>query len=250
MHHASALVGTLGTGGAFLDRPLTAHEAAQLEQLLQVDARNYVYSACVSIGDAAQAIDRGLFTWATVKLYYSSFYLLRGLLALSGRALTYERKKPWTLTCRPGHAPAPITTRGGTHQAVISYFERTFPRSPLLAQDIGTDPPFRWLMHRREEANYNVGRFVDPQCPAHFRAIVRAGVRRSTSEYIADSTFLYAFDPAHAMLALPIEALKQTLSHRDLDIAANCDAESGRFFRALFADRSGPLSEVLRLLQV
>jgi hypothetical protein len=249
MHHAPALVGTLGSGGSFLDRPLTAQEAAQLRQLLHVDATNYLYSACVSIGDAAQAIDRTLFTWATVKLYYSTFYLLRSLLALSGHALLYEGTKPRTLTCRAGDVPEPISAKG-THQAVIAYFGKTFPRSPLLSQDIGTDPPFQWLMHRREEANYNIGRFVDPQCPAHFAAIVRLGVRRSTAEYVADSTYLYAFDPAHAILALPIEALKQAVSHPDLDITANCGADTSTFFRGLFADKSGPLSVVLNLLSV
>ena len=249
MHHAPGLVGTLGSGGTFLNRPLTAQEAVQLQQLLRVDATNYLYSACVSIGDAAQAIDRALFTWATVKLYYSTFYLLRSLLAMSGRALLYEGTKPRTLTCRAGEEPAAISAKG-THQAIITYFTKTFPRSPLISQYIGTDPPFQWLMHRREEANYSIGRFVDPQCPAHFAAIVRLGIRRSTSEYVADNTYLYTFDPAHAILALPIEALKQTVSHPDLDIAANSGADTCTFFRGLFADRSGPLAGVLQLLNV
>lgn len=249
MHHAPALVGTLGSGGTFLDRPLTAPEAAELQRLLRVDATNYLYSACVSIGDAAQAIDRTLFTWATVKLYYSTFYLLRSLLALSGRALLYEGTKPRALICRAGELPASIAAKG-THQAVIAYFAKTFPRSPLLSQDIGIDPPFQWLMHRREQANYSNGRFVDPQCPAHFSAIVRLGVRRSTAEYVADNSYLYTFDPAHAILALPIEALKHTVSHPDIDIAANSGADASTFFRGLFADKSGPLSGVLRLLNV
>jgi hypothetical protein len=249
MHHAPALVGTLGSGGTFLNRPLTGQEALQLHQLLQIDATNYLYSACVSIGDAAQAIDRALFTWATVKLYYSTFYLLRSQLALSGYALLYDGTKPRTLTCRAGEMPKPISAKG-THQAVIAYFMKTFPRSPLLSQDVGTDEPFQWLMQRREEANYNVGRFIDPQCPEHFETIVRLGVRRSTSEYVADNSYLYTFDPAHAILALPIEALKQTVRHTDLDIAANSGVDTRTFFRGLFADRAGPLSGLLQLLKV
>ena len=249
MHHASALVGTLGNGGTFLDRPLSGAEAAQLEQLLRVDAANYLYSACVSIGDAVQAIDRALYSWATVKLYYSSFYILRSLLAFSGRALMYEGNKPRILTCLGGEVPAPIAAKG-THQAVISYFAKSFPRSPLLSQDIGTDRPFQWLMYRREEANYNNGRFIDPHCPEHFKAVVQAGVRRSTSEYVDDRTFLYAFDPSHAMLALPIEALKQAVSHPNFDVATFRDPETQRFFRVLFADRSGSLSGILQLLKI
>lgn len=251
MHHAQSLIGSMGKGGVHLNRPLTANEANHIQQVLRIDAVNYLYSACVSVGDALQAIDRTLFTWATVKLYYSSFYLLRSLLALSGRVLTYDGTKPRILTCRAGEQPAALGgSIRGTHQAVIAYFSKVFPNSPLLSQDIANETPFKWLMHRREEANYGVGRFVDPQCPSHFSTIVRFGVRRSTADYIADKTYLYAFDPDHAMLALPIEALKQTIAQPGLDITANTDTDSQRFFRTLFSDKSGPLPDVLALLKV
>jgi hypothetical protein len=251
MHHAQSLIGSMGAGGTFLDRPITANEAAQIEQMLRIDAVNYLYSACVSIGDALHAIDRTLFTWATVKLYYSSFYLLRSLLALSGRAFTYDGTKPRTLMCRPGEAPTALGgTARGTHQAVIAYFSKSFPSSPLLSQDIVSEMPFKWLMLRREEANYAAGRFGDPQCPNHFSTIVHFGVRRSTVDYIADKTFLYAFDPDHAMLALPVEALKQTIGHPNLNISANTDADARRFFRTLFSDKNGPMPDVLALLKI
>ena len=251
MHHAQSLVNSMGIGGGFLNHPLTAAEATTLEQVLRVDATNYLYSACVSIGDALQGIDRSLFTWATVKLYYSSFYLLRSLLALSGRALVYDGTKPRTLTCKPGEIPVALGgSVRGSHQAVISYFTKSFPNSLLLSQDIVSEAPFKWLMLQREEANYGAGRFGDPRCPANFSAIVRSGVRRSTAEYIADKTFLYAFDPDHAILALPVETLKQTIAHPNLDITANADADAQRLFRALFADKSGPMRDVLALLKI
>ena len=251
MHHAQSAVNSMSGGGSFLNRPLTASEATQVEQLLRIDAANYLYSACVSIGDAIQAVDRTLFTWATVKLYYSGFYLLRSLLALSGRALIYDGTKPRTLMCKAGESP--IAFGGsvrGTHQAVIAYFTKALPNSPLLSQDIVNEAPFKWLMLRREEANYASGRFGDPQCPRHFSTIARFGVRRSATYYIGDKTYLYAFDPDHAILALPIEALKQTIAHPNLNIAANTDADAKRFFRVLFADKAGPMRDVLALLRV
>ena len=251
MHHAQSQISSMGSASGFLNRPLTASEAANIEQLLRVDATNYLYSACVSIGDAFQGIDRSLFTWATVKLYYSSFYLLRSLLALSGRALLYDGTKPRTLLCKPGELPVALSGAGrGTHQAVISYFTRSFPNSPLLSQDILSEPPFKWLMRQREEANYTIGRFGDPRCPTNFSTIVRSGVRRSTAEYISDKTYLYAFDPDHAILALPVETLKQAISHPNLDITANTDADAQRLLRTLFADRSGPMRDVLALLRI
>ncbi len=249
MHHAQSQIGSMGSGGGFLDRPLTAREATNIEKLLRVDATNYLYSACVSIGDALQGIDRSLFTWATVKLYYASFYLLRSLLALSGRVLLYDGTKPRTLICRPGEVPNPLGGRG-THQTVITYFTRSFPNNPLISQDILSEAPFKWLMVQREEANYATGRFGDPRCPTNFSTIVRSGVRRSMAEYISDKTYLYSFDPDHAILALPIEALKQTIAHPNLDITANTDADSQRLLRALFADKSGPMRDVLALLKL
>jgi hypothetical protein len=251
MHHAQSMVATLGSGGGFLDRPLSANEATKADHLLLIDATNYLYSACVSIGDAVQSIDKGLFTWSTVKLYYSTFYLLRSLLALSGRALVYDVTKPRTLLCRPGETPVPVSGKArGTHQTVIGYFATTFPNSPLLSQEIVNEAPFNWLMHLREEANYSTSRFHDPRCPTHFAAIERIGVRRATAEYIKDSTYLYAFDPAHAVLALPIEVLKSTLSHARFTTACFADGDTPRFFRSLFIDRAGPLTDVLSLLKI
>lgn len=250
MHHAQSRISSMGSGGGFLNRPLTGREAAQIEQVLRVDATNYLYSACVSIGDALQGIDRCLFTWAAVKLYYSSFYLLRSLLALSGCALIYDGTKPRTLICKPGEEPVALGSTRGTHQAVITYLTRSFPSSPLLSQDILSDTPFKWLMSQREEANYVTGRFGDPRCPANFSTIVRSGVRRAMVEYISDKTYLYAFDPDHAILALPVETLKQTIAHPNLDITANTDADAQRLLRALFADKSGPMRDVLALLKL
>jgi hypothetical protein len=251
MHHAQSLIATMGSGGGFLDRPLSIAEAIRAETVLRIDATNYLYSACVSIGDALQATERSLFTWATVKLYYSVFYMLRSLLALSGKVLLYDGTKPKTLTIRAGETPAVLGgSVRGSHQAVIQYFSRSFPASPLLSQDIVGEFPFKWLMLRREEANYGAGRFVDPICPAHFLAITRFGVRRATSEYINDGSYLYAFDPDHAILALPIEVLKLVLTHPNLDLSANTDDDSQRFFRSLYSDKSGPISELLSLLKI
>lgn len=240
----------MGTGGAFLDRGLTNAEATQAQLLLQVDAANYLYSACVSVGDSIQAIDRTLFTWATVKLYYSNFYLLRCLLALSGFALVYDGSKPRMITCKAGEGPVPLNGVKGTHKAVVAYFTRSFPSSPLLSQSIGGDKPFEWLMRHREEANYGSARFCDPQCPAHFLMIARNGVRRTLTSYVDDTTYLYAFDPDHAMLALPIEALKIAIAHPNLNLSANTGLDTQRFFKDIFADKAGSMATMLHLLKV
>ena len=251
MHHAQSLVQTLGTGGSFLDHPCSTTEASRVDSLLQIDASNYLYSACVSIGDALQGIERSLFTWSTVKLYYATFYLLRALLALSGRALVYDGSKPRTLLCKAGESPGSLSGKiRGTHQLVIAYFEKSFPNSPLLSQEISNEKPLEWLINRREEANYSTGRFEEPNCPSHFNSILRTGIRKATSGYIADHTYLYAFDPDHAILAFPIEVLKVTLAHPRINMTSNTSIDSQRFFQSIFSDRSGPLVDIISLLKV
>jgi hypothetical protein len=73
---------------------LSAIEARKLQSYLKEDAVDYLYSAAVSLGDALCGVTRSLFTWATVKLYYSVFYAMRARLALKGFYLFYIGNRP------------------------------------------------------------------------------------------------------------------------------------------------------------
>jgi hypothetical protein len=103
-------------------------------------------------------------------------------------------------------------------------------------------------MKRREEANYKLARFPDPQAHEHFETIVETGLRRAIAAYIHDDAYLYTFDPDHAMLALPVEALKLAMADRNL--AINADTDMQRFLRSVYSDRDGALADCLRLLKL
>lgn len=227
---------------------LSAPQATGLKLALNKDAADYLYSGAVSIGDAAQAIDRSLYTWATVKLYYAVFYLARALLASHGTALVYDGTKPFSWDSAPGAMP---TKRDGpTHKAVLSSFEAVLPRNPLLSQPIGSLGSLMWLMQRREEVNYTNARFCEPNVPKHFEMIAREGVRKSISAYAHDNSYLYTFDPQHAMLSLPIEALKQVLRQLSAGGAGySLNAEEYKYIASLYFDKSGPLSDVVALFR-
>ena len=227
---------------------LSAAQATGLRQALATDAADYVYSGAISIGDAVQAIDSARYTWATVKLYYAVFYLARGLLASHGTAIVYDGKKPLSWESAPGTMP---TKRNGTtHKAVLSSFVAILPTSPLLSQPIGSAQPLDWLMQRREEVNYKNARFCEPSAPKHFELIAREGVRKSISTYIRDTSYLYTFDLQHAMLAFPIEALKQIIKLCSTIGAGNSfNAEDRRYVASLYFDKKGPLSEVAALFK-
>lgn len=229
---------------------LNAHQATNLQLQLYEDARDYLYSAAVSVGDAVQAIQLELYSWATVKLYYSLFYALRSILATSQRAIIYHtngsKSTPYLLECNPGKSPVKLS--GNTHKVVIQQFSNAFPSSFLLSQEIELKKPFTWIMEKREEANYKNARFYEPLRPPFFKGVVSSSMRQTISTYVDDTTGTYAFDPDHAILALPIKVLSfaekslvsvsPLLKFSDDDLAFLC---------GLFRDRHGIIKSAKRI---
>ena len=210
------------------------------------DARDAIYSGVLTIAEAAQGLDRRLFTWATVKLYYSVFYLIRALLGIQRIGLIYVGRTPYVWNAAAGDRPDKRS--GTTHAAVLGAFQEFMPGSLLLSQPIETDGPLEWLMGKREAANYRSGRFSEPSAPAHFGSAERYGVRRLLSDYIADHQHLFAFDPDHAMLAFPVETMKVTLQALRTAGVPILAPEDTAFLASQCFDRTGPIADFRRLI--
>ncbi len=235
------------TGAAIVSRQLQAREAAQLAASLNDDARDAIYSGTLSIAEAIQGLDRKLYTWATVKLYYSAFYLTRASLALGGVGIFYSRTTPYSWRATAGATP---TKRAGTtHKVVLDTFSHHYTGSVLASQDIGADKPFDWLVDKREAANYKIPKFCEPTAPAHFAFVEQVGVRQLVQAYVLDETHLYTFDPDHAMLAFPIAALKLVLAQLRRSPSGSLGALDEAFLASQIFDRNGPLPELRKLLQ-
>lgn len=234
-------------GTEFRNVVLDASQATGLNQALLKDAYSYMYSGCVSIADAVQALDRSLYTWATVKLYYSLFYLVRSLIATTGTAIVYEGTKGFTITCLPGESPK--KREGTTHKATLAAFKMVLPHNKLFSQPIDTIVAPDWLMARREEANYKKSRFSEPAPPEHFKYIASKGVRRAVETYVDDDTFLYAFQPQHAMLALPIEAFKMALEKiGSVSEAKFMPENDANYLQSIYCDNSGPIDKITAMI--
>lgn len=232
--------------GAISSRALTATEAATLAASLHEDARDAIYSGVLSIAEAIQGLDRQLFSWTTVKLYYSVFYIARAALGLHGVGIIYPDRTPYAWIAAAGQTP---TKRSGTtHKAVLEAFRLYRSGSVLVSQQIGTEDPFAWLMAKRESVNYKVPKFCEPAAPPHFKFIERHGVRRLVGEYVADESHLFTFDPDHAMLAFPIAGLKLLLNDLKASGAARLLPEDATFLASQVFDRNGPLPEFRRML--
>ncbi len=241
MHSAQVYAaGTFSAAGGPPSVPLTAKHAQGMALALNQDAANYSYSAAVSIVESLQAIDRGLFSWATVKLYYSTFYLARAFLALDGFGLLYfNGSKPYAIRAIAGATFA--KRNGNTHKVVLDLYEQTYPTSPYVQQQIAMLSPFAWMMKRREQANYTDARFCEPTVPDHMLFVAQKGIRQSVGTYLEKRNEYLQFDPDHAMLALPLNMLKNTLSRQGPGLFSSDESE---FLREMAKDRSGPIANM------
>jgi uncharacterized protein (UPF0332 family) len=215
-------------------------DAERLRQSLLTDAGNYYYSALVSFFDGFLDLDRHLYTWSTVKLYYSVFYTLRGLLALKGHCIYYCNGKPFSCSGDVVGVPS-VVRKDSTHKVVLNLFGEAFAEDRLLSQPIAGEPALDWLVDRREEANYKQGRFPDPDVPAHFIQVTQLGFRRAINAYLADPSLFYAFDADHAMVAFPLATLmrlRAELRSQNLQV----DTKGRKFLSALGRDKGGRIA--------
>lgn len=249
MHQAqSYIVATVIPPGADVHRVvLQSQFVSGIEQRLINDSIGYCYSGAVSIGDAAKGIGAGLYSWATVKLYYAAFYLTRALLAMKGISIFHVGRTPYRLKVTAGEVPRRLN--GNTHQVVLNEFAsaRIYPH--LMLQQIGGLSPLAWLREKREEANYGNAKFAEPAVPEHFERIVEIGVRRAIDGYLSDRTYLYTFDADHAMLAYPLELWRQVLADIDrLPPQFDLARDDRNYLARLFADTRGRFAIVDRLV--
>jgi hypothetical protein len=215
-----------------------------MQRGLLTDAGNYYYSGLISFLDAFLGLDRRLYTWSTVKFYYSVFYSLRCLLALKGHCIYYCNHKPFT--CRDIVGSQSTACKGTTHKAVLNLFGQVFAGDLLLSQPISGEPALEWLVNRREDANYGQGRFADPAVPVHFFKVAQLGFRQAMNAYLSDASSLYVFDTDHAMIAYPLAALlraRTELGPQNFQV----DRERGRFLSALARDKNGRIAGLDRL---
>lgn len=224
---------------------LTGPQAIALSGCLGIDSTGYMFSALLSLTDAINGINKGLWSWSTVKLYYSVFYALRAHLAANGQCVFYIGSKPMGIFAQAGSNPTKLD--GPTHKVVLERFSKLNPHHLLLSQDIDLTNPFDWLMARREEANYKNARFWEPSTPHHFNKISSIGLRRLIKEYLGADYTLYLFDMDHAMLAYPLIVMREVISLLKTK-GTFLDADDIKYLKQYLCDKSGPLPELYSLL--
>jgi uncharacterized protein (UPF0332 family) len=226
------------------NRALAPLEAAALSNGLRADGADLYYSGWVSFLDALHGINKGFYTWATIKLYYSVFYAFGASLAYDDVCTFHVNKSYYTVLAQTGAMPVSCTDRG-THKTVLKAFQRRNPNHALVSQQIDLEDAVDWLMHKRESANYGQPRFSEPGYGHEFSYVVANGLRKTLNAYVTEPTFLYVFDPDHAIVAYPLRALQLIGTQLMAATPAGLTEDEKHFLRSKARDDSGSLSTLL-----
>jgi hypothetical protein len=190
---------------------LSKQSAVDLRSSLMEDANDLRYKGLLSLCEAVSSMSNGLFSWAAVRLYYSTFYFLRSSLAAKGYAVIHN-KCLYLLRAKEGEKPQKKSSKRyrNDHIGVINIYRDLYASSDKLQSNTVDDlNPYEWLMQKRNQVNYWEREFHDPSSSDFLKVIadrVKAKALDSlVTLYIEDKDYIYCFQSDHACLALPIK---------------------------------------------
>ena len=195
-------------------KQLSKSEATLFENDLKLDSLDLYFKGLLSLSEAINSINNHLYSWATIKLYYSVFYFLSCSLACYGIALVRRMRELYYVKAKYGELFH--RTRDNTdHKGTIFLFQDLFNTTDKLqTNQITGENVYEWLMKRREEVNYKDREFHEPTEPDFWVEIsrhVKSGKFEDLIEtYINDNQFIYCFIDDHACLAMPIKRMQLT----------------------------------------
>lgn len=176
---------------------------------LREDAKDLYFKGLLSLFEALKSINSNLYSWATVKIYYSLYYFLRCTMAVKGVALI-RHKSLFYLKAIEGELPiTKLNKKYNTdHSGTINYFIDLFGTDILLSQSIEEMNVYEWIMNKREQINYRERQFNEPG-HSEFWELIAVEISKGNLEdllkkYILDS-FILCFQEEHAVLATPIK---------------------------------------------
>lgn len=182
-----------------------------IDGLIKQDAYDYYYSATVSFINALEDIYLRNYSWSTIELYYTVYYLMRVELHLSNIAL-FRVAEHYNILTAAGESIKKIGN-GNTHESVIKLFKKYFPSDLILLNKVDGEDSIDWLKNNREIVNYKSVNFKDPDCYSFFQKFRNpALIKRNLRLIINDPDFIYVFQPEFAMLGIPLIFFKEIIS--------------------------------------
>lgn len=201
----------------FKTHKLSQQEVQRLSNDIKQDAIDFFYSGILSFSEGIDSIFLKRFSWATVKLYYSIYYLIRASMAAKGYA-TLRCKGMFRLRIADGEMPYAKSGKRyqTTHEGTINHYRDQFGVADrLLSNKIGDFDAYEWMMNAREIVNYRSRSFLEPNCLEiweYFSTCADDGTLVAELENLESDPYVKCFQEEYAIVAIPIKRVQQTIA--------------------------------------
>ncbi len=200
---------------------LSQSDVATLKSNLTTDCVDYFYNGLVCFSEGFYNAYFKRYAWATIKLYYSLYYFMRTSLATQNYTLL-NLGSIYRLKISRGETPfgSNHNKYKSTHGGTISHYKETFTNKDiLLTNSIGTsESTYDWYKEAREIVNYkkipfcNEASFIN-----EWNVFNNFSSNNKIDELIGillnDRRHLCTFQEDYALISIPINLLKQTISN-------------------------------------
>lgn len=195
---------------------ISASEASELKDALNLDAIDFFYNGVLSFAEGINSIFQRHFSWSTVKLYYAIYYLLRASLASKGIAML-RCHSMYRLKAIEGEKPFSTNNKAynTTHEGTIKHYKDLFSASDkLLSNNIDDIDAYEWMMSAREIVNYRSKSFKEPECLDiwnEFSLCLDDASLPKLLKQLEDDPYVLCFQEEFAVVAIPIKRMKETI---------------------------------------
>ncbi|WP_422055762.1 hypothetical protein [Sphingomonas sp.] len=193
------------------DSQLTLSEVEELEECISIDIASSYERCAFTLYQAVSDLQAGDRLWASVKLYYSTFYALRAEILLAnrvvvraGRFLIVEGKRGAKFSQYNGNAK-------GDHGVAIALSQRFCSAHDILqSQTINGAHSYEWLKSVRETVQYKLRRPPELHSFDPFFPDSQWSIYDQINTFLSDNDPYFCFDPDYAALALPLKRFQLT----------------------------------------
>lgn len=239
----------------FKTHTLTISEANLLSNLMCDDAVDFYYNGILSFSEGINSMYESRFSWATVKLYYSIYYLMRATMACRGHALLRNKS---LLSLKVESSAQPVCSDGRssntTHEGTINRFVQLFLTTDrLLTNNIEGQNVYEWMKEAREVVNYKSASFSEPSHLELWDKFAEAIKNKRINDLIAaldTDEYIACFQKEFAVVGVPIKRLKETTADIiDAHLCQKISNEQRSFLRRLINHKQNGLNWLSRVLE-
>nr|AGS53302.1 hypothetical protein [uncultured bacterium contig00013] len=201
----------------FKNHILSQNEASSLLVALHEDAIDLFYNGILSFSEGIDSIYNKRFSWATIKLYYTVYYLIRTSFATKDIAIL-RCDRMFRLPVRQGQQPYSTGNKkyNSTHEGTINHYKDLFSMSdPLLSNKIEDNDAFQWMRNAREIVNYRSSSFREPNCLEiwnYFSNCINDNSMSQILKQLEEDAYTLCFQEEYAIVAIPIKLIQQTIN--------------------------------------